>query len=47
MARSPVRTPVKLIVAMPETGGAVHGVKLSNTALVTTFAPTEYSVAPV
>ena len=47
IVRSPVNIPVKLIVAIPDTGGAVHGVKFDSTAFVTVFAPTEYSVAPV
>jgi hypothetical protein len=47
IARSPVNIPVKFIVEVPDTGGAVHGVKFDSTALVTVFGPTEYSVAPV
>jgi hypothetical protein len=34
-------TPVKLIVAIPDTGGGVHGVNPSSTAFVTVFEPAE------
>ena len=44
---SPVSIPVKLIVAMPETGGGVQGVNPDSTAFVTVFPPVEYNVAPV
>jgi hypothetical protein len=44
---SPVNIPVKLIVAMPETGGAVQGENPNSTMFVTVFPPVEYNVAPV
>ena len=44
---SPVRMAVKLMVAMPETGGAVQGENPDRTTLVTMLEPAEYNVAPV